>query len=169
MKRILSLLFVIGTLFTICGCAGYQRGTAVPPELRTIHIPAFENSTEYPMVGAIAAQQFMDVLIEDGNFTPESYENARLRTQVIISNCQTSSVRYDRNNVIIPSEYYLTISAKLYVYDAVTGEPYIDGKTVTATDTMLTRDQYQTAVVDVFPRVSRRLAKALLDELHSIR
>ena len=120
------------------------------------------------MVGAIATQQFADALIEDGVFTLEDYDTARLKLQVVIHRCQTNSVRYDRNNVIVPNEYYLTLKATVYIYDAQTGEVYVDGKTLSATETMLTRNQYQTGVQDVLPRVSRKLAKVILDELHAI-
>ncbi|MBR6802482.1 MAG: hypothetical protein IKM62_01525 [Kiritimatiellae bacterium] len=161
-----TLLLGLGTFLT--GCAGYQRGAAVPEPFRTVHVPAFENRTEYPMVGAIATQQFADALIEDGIFTLEDYDTARLKLQVVIQRCQTNSVRYDRNNVIVPNEYYLTLKATVYIYDAQTGEVYVDGKTLSATETMLTRNQYQTGVQDVLPRVSRKLAKVILDELHAI-
>lgn len=169
MKSFLFVTLMCTVVMSMCGCAGYQRGSAVPEELRTIHVPAFENQTQYPMVGAVAAQQFLDTMIEDGSFKLVELDTARMRMQVIITDCQTNSVRYDRNNVIVPTEYYLTLKAKLFLYDAQTGEPYIEGKTVTATDVMLTRNQYQTGVTDVIPRASRKLAKMLLDELHTIR
>lgn len=159
---------LIVSIIVLSGCAGYQRGSAVPRELRTIHIPAFENHTEYPMVGASATQQFLDAVIEDGTFTPMTFETARLRTQVIIKSCSTDSVRYDRDNLIVPDEYYLTLTAELYIFDAKTGETYVNGKKITATDTMLTRNHYQTGINDAIPRVARRLARTLLDELQSI-
>lgn len=168
MKRSLFALLALGFIALLTGCAGYQRGSTVPQELRTINVPAFENKTKYPMVGAVSTQQFLDIMIEDGTFTPATYETARLKMQVVVDNCYSDSVRYDRNNVIIPSEYYLTLQAKLFVYDAQTGETYINGKPVSVTEPMLTRNQYQTAVTDTLPRIARKLAKALLDELHTI-
>ena len=169
MKSFFSSLVACILLVGLSGCAGYQRGSAVPTEFRTIHVPAFENQTRYPMVGAVATQQFIDALIEDGTFAPEELDTARLRLQVVITGCQSDSVRYDRNNVIVPTEYYLTLRAKIYLSDAQTGETYIDGKAIHATDVMLTRNQFQTAVTDVMPRLSRKLAKNLLDELQSFR
>lgn len=168
MIRFLSALLACCSLLLLSGCAGYNRGSTVPEQLRTIHVPAFENHTNYPMVGSIAAQQFLDTLIEDGTFKPAPYDTARLRAQVVIKDLISDSIRYDRNNAILPTEYYMTLSANLYVYDATTGQSYIDGKTVRATESMLTRDQYQTSIMDTLPRLSRRLAKALLDELQTI-
>jgi hypothetical protein len=169
MRSFFSILLCCATIATFTGCAGYQLGSNVPQELRAIHVPAFENQTSYPMVGAVAAQQFLSTMIEDGTFTPSTLEDARLRLQVIITNCGTQSVRYDRNNVLIPTEYYLTIYAKVYLFDAQTGAVYIDGKTIKATETMLTRDQYQIALTNTLPLVSRKLARNILDELQTIR
>jgi hypothetical protein len=168
MIRFLSALLACCSLLLLSGCAGYNRGSIVPEQLRTIHVPAFENQTNYPMVGSIAAQQFLDTLIEDGTFKLAPYDTARLRVQVVIKDIISDSIRYDRNNAILPTEYYMTLSAHLYVYDATTGQSYIEGKPITATESMLTRDQYQTSIMDTLPRLSRRLAKALLDELQTI-
>lgn len=168
MKSIFFILsFLFGTLF-LTGCAGFQRGANVASDLRTIHVSAFENKTEFPMTGAIATQQCIDAILEDGTFIPEAYDSARLKMQAVITHCSTNSVRYDRNNAILPTEYYLTLSAKIYLFDAQTGATYIDGKVVSATDSMLTRDQYQTGVTDALPRVAKKLAQRILDELYNL-
>ncbi len=170
MKRCMILWTVLLAFFaTLTGCAGYQRGSLVPQELRSVHVPAFVNRTEYPMVGAQAAQQFLDLLIEDGTFSPTAFEKAKLRTQIEITGISTYAVRYDRNYAIVPDEYHLRLSAKLFVYKADTGETLIDGKDLFATDSMLTRGDYQTGVMDAIPRLSRALGQRLLDELHTLR
>ncbi len=164
--RLALPLFALAALGA--GCAGYRLGSPVPEELRAIHVPAFENNTEYPMVGAVAAQQFLDALIEEGIFEPTDFEHARLRTQVIVTGIAADAVSYDRNNAILPDEYRVTLRARLYAYDARTGETLINGKPVSATDSALTRNDFQTGVMDAIPRLSRKLAQNLLVELHGI-
>lgn len=162
----LAALALAATL--AAGCAGYRRGSAVPQELRAVHVPAFENRTVYPMAGAIAAQQLLDALIEDGTFTPTDFNSATLRTQVVLSGLAADAIRYDRNNAIIPDEYRATLRAQLYAFDARTGETLINGKTVSATETALTRNDFQTGMADALPRLARKLAQNLLIELHGI-
>ena len=161
---LLSLCMAL-VLLGASGCAGYRRGTTVPEELRTVHVPAFENQTIYPMSGAIAVQQFLDALIEDGTFRPERYEVARLRTQVVLESLNTRAVRYDRNHAIVPEEYRLTLVARLYVFDRKSGKTLVNGKLVRASDSALTRGDMQTGVMDALPRVSRALAERLLEAL----
>ena len=150
------------------GCTGYRLGSPVPQELRTLHVPAFENRTEYPMAGAIAAQQLMDAVIEDGTFTLTSFDRARLRVQAIVTGLSSSSVRYDRNSTMIPDEYFVTLKVQLYVFDRVTGETYINGKPFTASESVLTHGEFQTGVTDALPRISRKLAQKLLAALHTL-
>ena len=165
MKR---ALFALPLLALLAGCAGYRLGSPVPEACRPIHVAAFENETDFPMVGAIASQQLLDALIEDGTFAPTTYDNARLRVQAVIQPLDTDAVRYSRNNNLIPNEYHVALKARLYVFDAKTGQTYVNGKPITAVDSALTREDYQTGIQDALPRVARRLAQSILTELHSL-
>ena len=161
-------LFALPLLALLAGCAGYRLGSPVPEALRSAHVAAFENQTAYPMAGAIATQQTLDALIEDGTFTPTGYDEARLRVQATITGVGTRAVSYSRNNNIVPNEYHVILSARLYAFDALTGETYINGKPIHAIDGTLTRNDYQTGITDSLPRVSRKLAQAILTELQGI-
>ena len=120
------------------------------------------------MVGTVASQQLLDALIEDGTFTPTAYDNARLRVQAVIQPLDTDAVRYSRNDNLVPDEYHVALTARLYVFDAKTGKTYVNGKPITAVDSALTREDYQTGIQDALPRVARRLAQSILTELHSL-
>ena len=165
MKR---ALFALPLLALLAGCAGYRLGSPVPEACRPIHVAAFENETDFPMVGAIASQQLLDALIEDGTFAPTTYDNARLRVQAVIQPLDTDAVRYSRNDNLVPDEYHVALTARLYVFDAKTGKTYVNGKPITAVDSALTREDYQTGIQDALPRVARRLAQSILTELQSL-
>lgn len=169
MKPLSLALPALAALAALCsGCLGYTRGSSVPEALRTVHVAAFENRTQYPKVGAIATQQVLDALVEDGTFRPTDYASARLRVQGTMLSPKTDAVSYDRNNVVVPDEYRLTLRVQLYVHDALTGETLVNGKTFSASDTMMTRKDYQTGIVDALPRVSRKLAQTILAELQAL-
>ena len=107
MKR---ALLALPLLALITGCAGYRLGSPVPEACRPIHVAAFENETDYPMVGTLASQQLLDALIEDGTFTPTTYDTARLRVQAVIQPLDTDAVRYSRNDNLVPDEYHVAPS-----------------------------------------------------------
>ena len=161
-KRICPVLGVL-TLLGSAGCLGYRSGANIPNNLRSIHVPAFDNQTAYPMVGAVAAQQFLDALIEDGTFRPGSYDQARLRVQAIVESLDSKAVRYDRNHAIVPEEYRLTLTVKLYLFDRVSGETLINGKRFAASDAVLTRGDFQTGTTDAIPRLAHTLAQRLVE------
>lgn len=169
MKPLSLALPALAALAALCsGCLGYTRGSSVPEALRTVHVAAFENRTQYPKVGAIATQQVLDALVEDGTFRPTDYASARLRVQGTMLSPRSDAVSYDRNNIVVPDEYRLTLRVQLYVHDALTGETLVNGKTFSASDTMMTRKDYQTGIVDALPRVSRKLAQTILAELQAL-
>ncbi|MGN0885826.1 MAG: LPS assembly lipoprotein LptE [Candidatus Spyradenecus sp.] len=162
-------LMALACAAVVCaGCSGYRMGSPVPQALRTIHVPAFENRTEYPMVGAMAAQQLMDAIVEDGTFALAPYDRARLRVQAIVTGLSSSAIRYERETTLSPAEYAVTFKVQFYVFDRVTGETYINGKTFAVTESLLTRNDYQTSLIDALPRLSRRLAQKLLAALHTL-
>ena len=164
----MRMLTWMGLALLCAGCAGYRRGSAVPEAVRSVNVVAFENATPYPMAGAIAAQQLADALAEDGTFRLESYERARLRVQGRVLAANATSVRYDRNNIVVPEEYRVALELQLYVHDTVSGETLVNGKTIAAAETMLTRHDFQTGMTDALPRVARKLAQNVLDELHAL-
>ena len=161
-------LMALACAVVCAGCTGYRMGSPVPQALRTIHVPAFENRTEYPMVGSVAAQQLMDAIIEDGTFALMPYDRARLRVQAIVTGLASSAIRYERETSLSPEEYAITLKVQFYVFDRVTGETYINGKTFAVTESLLTGDDYQTSLINALPRLSRRLAQTLLATLHTL-
>ncbi len=168
MKSFLSLCAFCFILPFMVGCAGYTRGTSVPQGLRKISVPAFENHTEFPMVGATVAHQIAVAIIEDGTFQIVPHDEADLQLSGDIRGLSTDALSYDRNNNILPSEYTISLTLSCYAIDALTGERYLDGRKIVGQTTMLTQGDYQTAVMNALPRAAKDLAKNLLIELHTI-
>lgn len=168
MKRFFSFAAFLALIPLMAGCLGYTRGSTVPRDLRAVHLPAFENASEYPMAGAVVTRQVASALIEDGTFSLTDYDSATLRIQGVVSNPSTTAVTFDRSNRAVPDEYRLKLTVRLYAFDARTGEALIDGKTVSGSTTMLTMDDYQNAVINALPRAAQDLAAHVLEELQSL-
>lgn len=157
-------LLAMGTM----GCAGYTRGSNIPENLRTVHLAEFEDNTIYPMAGAAVTQNLKRVMIEDGTFSFETFEKAPLRVHGKISAVSTRALRYDHNNLILPNEYSVTLTANVYAYDVENGIMLLNGQQVSATDTFLTRNDYSTGIMDAIPSLSAKLAQNILEQLHTL-
>lgn len=161
---VVSLLAMV----TLTGCMGYRVGSNVAPELRSVYVAAFENATVYPMVGAVTTQHLMTAIVEDGTFNLDPLETATLRITGRVESISNDPISYDHSNFVLPKEYLCTIKATYYVYNTQTGEMMVNGKSVEASEYMLTRGEMQTAVVDIIPSIAAKLGDALLDQLHNL-
>lgn len=170
MKAFFVSMMALGLMMCggLTGCKGYTCGSPVPENLRTVHVAAFENNTLYPMAGSMVTQHLMRSMTEDGTFTLTTLDAAPLRIHGKVSGLDTRTVRYDHNNVILPTEYRVTISAVIYVYNTQTGEMLLNGQTVTAEDYLLTRNDYTTGMMDALPALSAKLAQNILEVLHTL-
>lgn len=162
------MAFVLLGCSFLTGCAGYTCGSKVPQDLRTVHVAAFENNTIYPMAGALVTQHLMRAMVEDGTFTLDTFESAPLRVHGKVSGLDTRSLRYDRNNRIVPNEYRVELTATIYVYDTRTGEMLLNGQPVTAQGHFLTRNDYTTGMMDVLPSLSAQLSQRILEQLQTL-
>lgn len=168
MKICTTLLTLTTAALSLVGCAGYQLGSAVPQNLRSIFVSSFENNTVYPMVGASVTQHAMTAIVHDGTFTLDPLNKATLRMTGSVDGITTKAISYDQSNATLPDEYLVGIKAKIYVYNTLTGEMLINGKTVQASTYMLTRGEMQTAVVDIIPTLSAKLSENILTQLHNL-
>lgn len=168
MKPLLSLTVLCSLTMLVAGCLGYTRGSAVPPDLRRVHLPAFENATEYPMAGALVTRQLAAELIDDGTFTLTDYESATLRIQGVVMPPVTRAVTFDRSNRIVPDEFRLKLSVRIYAFDARTGEALIDGKVFSGSTTLLTMNDYQNGVMNALPRAAAEVAVRVAEELQAL-
>lgn len=168
MKRFLALFALLPLMALLAGCAGYTRGSSVPKDLRAVHLAAFENGTLYPMAGATVTEQIARALIDDGTFSLTDYDSATLRIQGVVSDPVTRAVAFDQSNRLVPDEFRMVLSAKIYAFDARTGEALINGKTFTGETLMLTMNDFQTGVMNYLPRAAKQIADRVLEELHSL-
>ncbi len=168
MKLRFTLITLLLALACLSGCAGYQRGATVPNHLRKVHIPAFENMTDYPMAGAMVSQQLADALIEDGTFTLTSYEDADIRLSGVVASPSARAIAYERNYTSTPDEYIVRLQLKLYVVEAESGEFLLNGKIISGRSSMITHGDFQTSLMNALPRVAKNLAKSTVIELHTL-
>lgn len=164
----LMMMFAVVGCTCFTGCAGYTCGSSVPQEMRNVHVAVFENNTKYSNVGAMVSQHLSREIIEDGTFALTTLDTASLRIHGNVSGLNTRTARYDRNNVIVPDEYDVTLTATVYVYNTKTNEMLMNGQQVSAHSYTLTRSDYMTGINDVLPSLTAKLAQNILEQLQTL-
>jgi hypothetical protein len=130
MKRYIFTLLAFIIAVCVCGCFGYRVGTLLPKDLKTIFVPAFKNITNEPNLEIRATNAVVDRLNIDGTLkTITDKENADTLLEATIIKYDRKPVRFSGGST--PSEYRLTLSAKVTFMNLRTGIPLWSDKIIT--------------------------------------
>lgn len=115
-------------LLTLWGC-GYQmagRGaTQLPPNLKTIAIPVFDNKSQEPTIQRPFTKALRRAFITDGRLRLVNNKNgADLVMTGTLTRYSVSAVSFDENDVA--TEYWVYLDADVNVMDQVNNKTYLD-------------------------------------------
>lgn len=112
MKRLL-LLTVLAALSA--GCASdYYLGTTLPENLRTVYLPAIRNESGEPSAALRVRQALEKEIRRDGTLRIVNDErDAATRLDITVTRYEQEAVSYVSTNTQHPSEYRMTLSARV--------------------------------------------------------
>ena len=154
----------VAVLATLSGCAGYQLGSSVPKELRSIAVPTFENASGHPFVEAAATQAVLAEIRRDGTLRIAEREDAALEMEGRITGCRLEPMRFDHDRPTMAVEYRLTLTADVKVYERATGKVVAHLAHVTGDDIFRTASDLPSTERDAIPRAAAKLAKTIVSE-----
>jgi hypothetical protein len=154
----------LAVALTLTGCASYHMGSAVPPGLRTIAVPTFENASGTPQAEALATQAVLAELRRAGALRIAERENAALEMSGRILSCTLTSLHTDHDRPYETLEYRLTLTAEVKVYERATGKVVANLGKVRGEDVFRTQSDLPSAKRDALPRAAARLAKTVVSE-----
>ena len=157
-----NLMVLIGGVVLLSGCGTYHVTSAVPAELRTISVPVFENKTGYPEFGAIATQYTLREIQREGTLKIAPLESASLKLLCAVSN-ERRPISYSRAYGSRASEYRYMLVAHVTLVERSTGKLLLDNVPISGSTTFLTNDDLLTGMQNSAPRVSKELARNIID------
>ena len=100
---------------TLAGCV-YQLGSSLPPNLKTVYVPAFVNQCGEPQAETEATQAAIAEFQRDGSLeiVPSASE-ADLVVAVTLSSYKLEPLRYEKDQPKTTREYRLQIGASMVV------------------------------------------------------
>jgi hypothetical protein len=146
------------------GCANYRLGTAVPPELRSVAAPVFENSCGQPKAEVYVTQAVLDEFRREGTMKIADREDAALRVVGRIVECRMEPVRYDHDNPYLAVEYSMTLVADVRVVEQSTGKVMVNLRDISGSTIFRTRSDLPSTKRDAMPHAAAMLAKAIVRE-----
>ncbi len=159
-------------LLTLWGC-GYQMAgqgaSQLPPHLKTIAIPVFENNSSEPTIQRPFTEALRRAFITDGRLR---LVNNKAGADLLVTGTLTKywirAVAFDTNDVAI--EYWVYLEANVLVQDQVENQVYLKQKLKTRWDYQAdnrittTEASRQEALVQTYRVLSQRLVSLVNDK-----
>ncbi|MBI5396668.1 MAG: LptE family protein [Verrucomicrobia bacterium] len=111
----------------LCAGCAYRVGPTSTLNIRSIAVPNFKNETYEPRISVQVTNAVIKRFQTDGSMKVVSEEAADATLKGTIVRWQRSALRYSRQNVLVPSEYQLSIHASAVLTDNRTGKRLVEG------------------------------------------
>lgn len=166
------ILLAIGICFAFWGC-GYQMvgsgASQLPPHLKTIAIPLFENHSPEPAIQRPFTEALRRAFITDGRL---QLVNDQAEADLVLTGALTQySIRaVSFNDVDVAIEYFVSISADVKVVDRVENLTWLKQSLKTrwdylADDSVITSEaSRQAALVETYRVLSQRVVSLVNDK-----
>jgi hypothetical protein len=117
-------------LATGCSSLGYRLGSSLPPDIRTVHVPAFRNLTGEPQLEGEFTEAVIREFQRDGTLRIATATDADAELTVTLATIREEPLRYRRDEADSAVEYRLRIGATLSLVRTADGERLLSERTV---------------------------------------
>ena len=162
MKPSVNWLLAVAAAGALAGCASYRLGSTVPPALRTVAVPVFENRSGQPEAEVIATRAVLQEFRRDGTMKIASVEDAALKVVGRVTACSVTPLRFDRDQPYLALEYRLRLTADVTVIESATGKVFANLGTVSGENAFRTQGDEASSRRDAIPRAAHALAQAVV-------
>jgi hypothetical protein len=162
MKRSVPRLLAAVAAIALAGCASYRLGSTVPPALRTVSVPVFENASGQPEAETIATRAVLREFRRDGTMRIAAVEDAALKVVGRVTACSVTPLRFDRDQPHLALEYRLRLTADVKVVETATGKVLANLGPVSGESAFRTQADEASSKRDALPRAAHALAQAVV-------
>lgn len=155
--------FALCASLILAGCANYRLGTTLPPHLKTIYVPTFENHTVEPNIEQKITTAVRRQFQHDGQLKIVSAEeDADIVLKAVLTAYDVDSLLHDRNNPNATRRYRATIKCQLDARERETGKVIVN-QSVSGDTTFPAVGDTVTARRNALNDVARDLALEVVD------
>lgn len=106
-------LACVGLAACLTGCAGYQLGSMLPPDIKTVYVPTFVNKTTEPLIEVDTTRAVIEELQRDGSLKIASQEDADAVLEVTLREYRIEAVAYRKEQKTTAKEYRIVMIASI--------------------------------------------------------
>jgi outer membrane lipopolysaccharide assembly protein LptE/RlpB len=107
---------------SLTGCVGYQLGSMLPADIRTVHVPTFINQTEEPLLEAVATRVAVNEIQRDGSLQIAALNTADAELRVSLLKMELVPLGFSTDRRAAADEYRLVITAEAVLERRSTGD-----------------------------------------------
>jgi len=151
-------------ILTLAGCV-YQLGSGLPPNLKTVYVPAFVNQCGEPQVENETTQATIADFQRDGalQIVPSAKE-ADLVVDVTLTSYKLEPLRYEKDQPKTTKEYRLKIGASVAVKQTA-AKTVMTTKSVAGEATFLVAGDLTSSKRTALPAAARDLAHKIVQSV----
>lgn len=160
-----SFLLLVVLLLAITGCAGYQLGSMLPPDIQTVFVPTFNNETDEPLLEVEATRRTITTIQRDGSLRIAPRADADSELVVTLTDFDMHALAFDRDRRAAAEEYRIYITAAIRLERIGTGEIIAEDARVRGETTFELFGDLTSAKLDAIPDASEDLAQQIISAL----
>ena len=163
-KNIAGLLIVALVLTNMPGCVGYQLGSSLPPDIKSVFVRTFINKCNEPMIEIKATNATIAEFQKDGTLKIGRMNEADVILTTTLTMITLEPLRYSRQDTSKPNEYRLIMSARFLLKRRVSGKVIGEGDCI-GESTFIFGGNLASAKRSAIPKASEDLAKRIVEQV----
>lgn len=160
----MGILFCACVMMVGCGGLGYRLGTTLPPDIRSIFVPTFVNSSKEPQIEISSTALTIQEFRKDGTLRVADAARADTRLEVTLLSYELVPLRYENDRAKAGSEYRVTIRASL-ILKSISTSKVLAQSNVSGDSTFLLSGDMAAAKEKALPLVARDLAHDIVESV----
>jgi hypothetical protein len=146
----------------LMGCAGYRLGSSLPPDIKTVYVPTFENQTGEPLLETEVTRAVIQEFQRDGTLTCVTREDADIHVAGVLRRFDLNPLAYDDETRRAANEYRMHVYASIVVTHGDSEQVLLRANNVEGRDDFVLAGDLGSAKRDNLPQVARDLARQVV-------
>ncbi len=159
------ILAGLALTLTLCGCAGYQLGSTLPPDIQSVCIPTFVNRTTEPQIEDDMSDATIAQVQLDGSLEVTDCARADTILTVILQSYTVDAISYEQDDVTTAKEYRARVTASIVLRRRSTDEVIVDDPAVPGETTFLVIGDMSSSKRTALPSLSEDLANEIVNRV----
>ena len=159
--------FLAAATCLLGGCVAYHLGPAKPGYLKDVHtlaIPVFRNNTLLPRIENEVTDTVIEQMQQDGTYQIVGRGSADAILMCTIERVTRTPARSVTGNVLLTSEFELTLTVRYQLYERASGR-ILDGGQLSGTTSFFVGSDVEQDERQAIPLAAQQLAVRLASEV----